>query len=147
TQQQTTTPSPFTQASGQQTFGLAQNLASQPFSAPLQNVAGFNPTQGAAFGKISDLAGAPNANNPFYNQEANAFSAYGSAPASKVFAPSILGAGTNAASASLSDYVDPRLAFELNPTLREIGRQAQIAKYGPGGVGAQATAAGAYGDA
>src|SRR5262249_52942024 len=41
----------------------------------------------------------------------------------------------------------PNLRLELDPTLQEITRQADIAKNGPGGVGAQATAAGAYGDA
>jgi hypothetical protein len=37
--------------------------------------------------------------------------------------------------------------LELDPTLAAIQRQADIAKTGPGGVGASATAAGAFGDA
>ena len=147
TQQQTTTPSPFTQAAGQDVYGFAKNIATQPFNAPLQSIAGFNPMQTQGWGKIAEMAAAPNANNPFFNQEANAFSAYGSAPQSKVFAPSVLGGNSNPFTAKLADYVDPNLAFELNPTLAEITRQANIAKSGPGGVGAAATAAGAYGDA
>jgi Chaperone of endosialidase len=143
----TETPSPLAQAGGLDAFNFAKSLASSPFNAPLQGVAGFNPTQGTAFGRISDLAGAPNSNNPFYNQEANAFSAYGSAPASKIFAPSVLGGGTNAATASLSDYINPNLSITLNPALQEIARQALIAKNGPGGVGSAATTAGAFGDA
>jgi hypothetical protein len=147
TKQETTTPSPFVQAAGQQAAGFTSSLINGGFNAPLQNIAGFNPTQGTAFSNIFNLAAAPNANNPFYNQEANAFSAYGSAPASKVFAPSVLGGDSNALAAKLADYVDPSLAFELNPTLAAIARQADIAKNGPGGVGTAATAAGAYGDA
>ena len=147
TQQQTTTPSPLTQLAGQDVFGFARNIATQPFNAPLQNVAGFNPMQTQGWGRIAEMAAAPNANNPFFDQEANAFSGYGSAPQSSVFAPSVLGGNTNPFTARLTDYVDPNLAFELNPMLQNITRQADIAKYGPGGVGASATAAGAFGDA
>jgi hypothetical protein len=147
TKSETTQPSNFTQWAGQNAYGLANSLASQPFSAPLQGTAGFNPMQTQGWGKIADMASAPNANNPFFNQEANAFSAYGSAPQSSVFAPSILGGGTNPFTANLTDYVDPNLRFELDPALANITRQANIAKSGPGGVGAAATAAGAFGDA
>ena len=147
TSQQTNTPSPFVQGAGQSAFNFAQSLASQPFNAPLQGVAGFNPMQTQGWGTISRMASAPNANNPFYNQEANAFSSYGSAPASRVSAPSVLGGGTNPFTASLNDYLDPNLNLELNPQLAEITRQANIAKSGPGGTGASATAAGAFGDA
>ena len=147
TQQQTTIPSNDIQYAGKYNLGFAQGLANQPFNAPLQGVAGFSPLQAQGFSAINDLASAPNANNPFYNQISNDFSSYGSAPASKVYAPSVLGGGTNAFTANLSDYVDPNLAFELNPTLANITRQANIAKFGPGGVGASATAAGAFGDA
>jgi hypothetical protein len=144
---QTTIPSNDIQYAGKYNLGFAQNLANQPFNAPLQGVAGFSPLQSQGFSAIGDLASAPNANNPFYNQISNDFSSYGSAPAAKIFAPSVLGGGTNAFTANLSDYVDPNLAFELNPTLANITRQANIAKYGPGGVGSAATAAGAFGDA
>jgi hypothetical protein len=147
TSSQTTIPSNDIQYAGKYNLGFAQGLANQPFNAPLQGVAGFSPLQSQGFSAISDLASAPNANNPFYNQISNDFSSYGAAPASKVYAPSVLGGGTNAFTANLSDYVDPNLAFELNPTLANITRQANIAKFGPGGVGASATAAGAFGDA
>jgi len=147
TQQQTTTPSPFTQGAGQDVFGFARNLAGQPFNAPLQGVAPFTPMQTQGWSAISNLANAPDANNPFYNKIANDFGAYGAAPAGKIHAPSVLGGDANAMTAKLTDYVDPNLAFELNPTLQEITRQANIAKNGPGGTGGSATAAGAYGDA
>jgi len=147
TQQQTTTPSPFTQGAGQDVFGFARNLAGQPFNAPLQGVAPFTPMQTQGWSAISNLANASDANNPFYNKIANDFAAYGAAPAGKIHAPSVLGGDANAMTAKLTDYVDPNLAFELNPTLQEITRQANIAKNGPGGAGASATAAGAYGDA
>ena len=81
TQQQTNTPSPFVQNAGQQAFGFAQNLASQPFAAPLQGVAGFTPLQTQGWGTIASLASAPNANNPFYNTVANDYASYGAAPA------------------------------------------------------------------
>jgi hypothetical protein len=147
TQQQTTTPSPFTQGAGQSAFGFARNLASQPFNAPLQGVAGFNPMQTQGWGSIASMAAAPNANNPFYGAIANDYSSYGSAPASKISAPSVLGANVDPASATLNQYIDPNLQLELNPTLQEITRQAGIAKTGAGGTGSAATAAGAFGDA
>jgi hypothetical protein len=142
----TATPSAFVQQAGQNVFGFGSNLAGSPFNAPLQNIVGFNPTQTSSFAAINDIASAPNANNPFYNAVSNDFSAYGGAPASHISAPSVLG-NFNAANATLTDYFDPNLQLELNPTLAEITRQADIAKNGPGGVGSAATAAGAYGDA
>jgi hypothetical protein len=147
TSQQTNTPSPFVQGAGQTAFDFAKNIATQPFNAPLQSTAGFNPMQTQGWSTIAQMAASPDANNPFYNTISNDFSSYGSAPASKVFAPSVLGGGTNPFSASLSDYIDPNLKLELDPTLAEIARRANIAKSGPGGVGATATAAGAFGDA
>jgi hypothetical protein len=147
TSQQTNTPSPFVQGAGQTAFDFAKNIATRPFNAPLQSTAGFNPMQTQGWSTIAQMATSPDANNPFYNTISNDFSSYGSAPASKVFAPSVLGGGTNPFSASLSDYIDPNLKLELDPTRAEITRQANIAKSGPGGVGAAATAAGAFGDA
>jgi hypothetical protein len=147
TSQQTNTPSPFVQNAGQTAFGFAQNLANQPFAAPLQGTAGFTPQQAQSFAQIGRLASAPNANNPFYDAISNDFAAYGAAPAGHVGAPSVLGQNIDPRTADLNQYIDPNLQLELNPTLAEITRQAQIAKYGPGGVGANATAAGAFGDA
>jgi Chaperone of endosialidase len=150
TQQQQTsssTPSAFVEGAGQDVFGFAGGLAGNPFDAPLQGTAGFNPMQAQGWGAITDLAGAPNANNPFYNTISNAFANYGGAPASHISAPSVLGANIDPTSASLNQYIDPNLQLELNPTLAEITRQADIAKNGPGGVGRSATAAGAFGDA
>ena len=147
TAQQTTTPSSWLQQDAQSNLAFANNLAGQPFSAPLQNTAPFNPTQTAAFSNIANLADAPNADNPFYSTISNDFAAYGAAPAGHVGAPSVLGQNVDPATATLNQYIDPNLQLELTPTLAEITRQAQIAKNGPGGVGAGATAAGAYGDA
>jgi hypothetical protein len=147
TAQQTTTPSSWLQQDAQSNLAFANNLAGQPFSAPLQNTAPFNPTQTAAFANIANLASAPNADNPFYSTISNDFAAYGAAPAGHVGAPSVLGQNVDPATATLNQYIDPNLQLELTPTLAEITRQAQIAKNGPGGVGAGATAAGAYGDA
>jgi hypothetical protein len=147
TQQQTNTPSPFVQGAGQTAFNFAQNLATSPFDAPLQGVAGFTPQQSQAFSQIGNLANAPNANNPFYSTIANDYANYGAAPAATITAPSVLGGGVDPTTAGLGAYIDPNLQLELNPTLAEITRQADIAKTGPGGVGAAATAAGAFGDA
>jgi hypothetical protein len=147
TQSKTDIPSNFTQGAGQNTFNFAQNLANQPFSAPLQTIAGFNPMQTQGWGTLAQMAAAPDANNPFYSQEANAFSRFGAAPASTISAPSVLGANVNPATATLNQYLDPNLQLELAPTLDAITRQATIAKSGAGGVGSAATAAGAFGDA
>lgn len=147
TSQQTNTPSPVVQQAGQQAYNFAQNLTAQPFSAPLQGTAGFSPQQLQSFAQIGALASAPNANNPFYSTSANDFAAYGAAPAGQVGAPSVLGQNVDPRTAGLTQYIDPNLQLELDPTLAEIARQNQIAKYGPGGVGANATAAGAFGDA
>src|SRR5262249_17916094 len=144
---QTTTPSPFVQQAGQQAYSFAQNLAGQPFNPPLQNIVGFNPTQATAFSNVANLASAPNANNPFFSDIANDFSRYGAAPPSGIRAPRVRGANVHPATANPTQYIAPTLQLELIPTLQETPRQADIAKYGPGGVGAAATAAGAYGDA
>ena len=138
TQQQTTTPSSSIQNQGLTNLAFANNLASNPFSAPLQGTAPFNPMQNQSFGAINTLATAPNANNPFYNQSAADLTNYGAAPASSISAPSVLGANVNPATASLNQYIDPNLQLELNPTLAEITRQAQIAKTGAGGGGSVA---------
>jgi hypothetical protein len=147
TQQTTNTPSSFVQGAGQTAFNFAQNLATQPFNAPLLGTAGFTPQQLQSFAQVGNLASAPNAGNPFYNTIANDYANYGAAPAASIGAPSVLGATVNPAAASLNQYIDPNLQRELQPTLDAITRQAAIAKTGPGGVGAAATAAGAFGDA
>ncbi|HXW25606.1 MAG TPA: hypothetical protein VEK73_12755 [Xanthobacteraceae bacterium] len=147
TNQQTTTPSGVIQGAGQQNLAFAQSLAGNPFSAPLQGTAGFTPMQNQAFGAISSLANAPNANNPFYNTIANQYAQVGATPAPQVGLPSVLGANVNPATASLSQYIDPNLQMEVAPTLQAIQNQAQIAMTGAGGVGSNATAAGAFGDA
>jgi hypothetical protein len=100
-----------------------------------------------AFSQIGNLSSAPDANNPYLSQIAGRYSDVGSAPASSIAAPSVLGSSFDPRTASLNQYIDPNLALELNPTLAAIQRQAQIAKNGPGGVGSNATAAGAFGDA
>src|SRR5262249_29229079 len=135
------------QANAQSNLAFANDLASKGFNAPLQNIVGFTPDQLKAFSAIGGIAGAPDANNPFYGTISNDFASYGSTPASRVAVPSILGANVDPLKANLQDYFNPALTASLSPTLQEITRQAQIAKYGPGGVGASATAAGAYGDA
>jgi hypothetical protein len=147
TQQQTNTPSPFVQNAGQSAFNFAQNLATQPFSAPLQGTAGFTPLQNTGFSSIGNLATAPNANNPFYNQEANAFSALGSTPLPTIQPHSILGGNVSPTNTTIASYMDPNLQMELAPTLQAIQEQAGMAMTGAGGNGSQATAAGAFGDA
>lgn len=132
----------------QQNLGTANNIAGQNYVG--QAVAGLTPDQLRAFGNIEGIAGSPNANNPYLAQIRQAYATYGATPAQSVSAPSVLGAGTNAATASLGDYVDPNLQMELNPTLSSIERQRQIAVSGAGGVGSQATGQGgadAFGDA
>ena len=125
-------------------LGLSEQLGLGSFNAPTQQTAGFSPDQASAFDMTRSLAGA---SNPYLGNIQNLYAAYGSTPAQSVSAPSVLGPGTNAAGASLTDYMDPNLKLELDPTLQEISRQAAIAKNGPGGVGSAATAAGAFGDA
>ena len=147
TSQQTNTPSPFVQNAGQTAFGFAQNLAGQPFAAPLQGTAGFSPQQLQSFSQIGRLASAPNANNPFYNTIANDYANYGATALPAITPQSVLGGGVNPADTTLQSYIDPNLQMELAPTLQAIGQQAQMAMNGAGGVGSQATAAGAFGDA
>jgi hypothetical protein len=147
TNQQTTTPSAAIQGQGLSNLSFASNLANTPFSAPLQGTAGFTPQQQQAFGQIGDLAAAPNADNPFYGAIANDYATYGATPAAQIAVPSVLGANVNPATASLSQYLDPNLQMELQPALQAIQNQARIAMTGAGGVGSQATAAGAFGDA
>ncbi|HLN07832.1 MAG TPA: hypothetical protein VK281_02550 [Xanthobacteraceae bacterium] len=128
-------------------IGNAQDIASQPYVG--QQIAGFNPTEEQAFANVAGTANAANANNPYLSQIQQAYSTYGSAPASTVSAPSVLGANVNPATASLSQYIDPNLQMELSPTLQNIELQREQAVSGAGGVGSQATGQGgddAFGD-
>ncbi len=125
-------------------LGLSETLGLGPFNAPTQQIAGFSPDQTSAFGLTRSLAAS---GNPYLASIQNDYANYGGAPASKISAPSVLGPNANAATASLGDYLDPNIRTELDPTLAEIARQAQIAKTGAGGEGTAATAAGAFGDA
>jgi len=125
-------------------LGLSEQLGFGAFNAPTQQIAGFSPDQTSAFDMTRVLAGS---SNPYLGNIQNLYVAYGSAPAQSVSPPSVLGPGTSATTASLTDYMDPNLKLELDPTLQEISRQAAIAKNGAGGVGSNATAAGAFGDA
>jgi hypothetical protein len=147
TNQQTNTPSPVVQQAGQQAFNFAQNLASQPFAAPLQGTAGFTPQQAQSFAQIGRLAAAPHADNPFYNTIANDYARLGTTALPTITPQSVLGGGIAPSATKLQSYLDPNLQMELTPTLQAIGQQAQIAMNGAGGVGSQATAAGAFGDA
>ncbi|MBV8753358.1 MAG: hypothetical protein JO328_10930 [Hyphomicrobiales bacterium] len=147
TSQQTNTPSPVVQNAGQTAFGFAQNLANQPFSAPLQGTAGFTPQQLQSFAQIGGLASAPNANNPFYSTIANDYANLGTTALPTIKPQSVLGGGVDPSATTLQSYIDPHLQMELAPTLQAIRQQAAQAMNGAGGVGSQATAAGAFGDA
>jgi hypothetical protein len=146
TAQQTNTPSAFVQGAGQEAYGLAQTLATQPFSAPLQGVAPIAALAAQGLGTVGSMGAAPNANNPFYNQEANAFSTYGSTPLPTINPQSVLGGNVSPTNTTIASYMDPNLQMELAPTLAAIQQQAGQAMWGPGGNGSQATAAGAFGD-
>lgn len=147
TAQQTNTPSPFVQGAGQTAFNFAQNLATQPFSAPLQFTAPIAPLANQGLASVANLNAAPNANNPFYNQEANAFSTFGSTALPTISPQSVFGSGVNPANTTIASYMDPNLHTELAPTLQAINQQAQQAMWGAGGNASGATAAGAFGDA
>lgn len=122
----------------------ANQIAGQAYIG--QQVAGLTPDQQTAYGMVRNIAGT---GNPYLAQIQHDYGQYGSAPASTVSAPSVLGGGVDAAKASLGDYMDPNIKAELDPTLAEIERQRQMAVAGPGGVGSQATGQGgadAFGD-
>jgi hypothetical protein len=131
----------------QTNIGNANGIASQPYVG--QQVAGLTPDQLQSFGNIEGIAGSPNANNPYLAQIQKAYDTVGATPASRISAPSVLGAGVDPATASLGQYIDPSLQMELQPTLNNIERQREQAVSGAGGVGAQATGQGgddAFGD-
>ena len=139
-----TTPQ-WLSGAAQNNVNFATNIGSGGYVG--QQVAGLTPDQTSSFGQVRNIAGS---GNPYLSQIQNAYTQYGSTPAQSVNAPSVLGAGTNAATASLTDYLDPSIKTELAPQLAEIERQRQIAVSGAGGVGSQATAHGggdAFGDA
>lgn len=111
-----------------------------------QQVAGLTPDQQASFGMVRNVAGS---GNPYLSQIQQNFTKYGGSPAQSVNAPSVLGGGTNAQTASLTDYMDPSIKAQLDPQLAQIERSRQIGISGAGGVGSQATAHGggdAFGD-
>jgi hypothetical protein len=132
----------------QTNIGNANNIAAQGYVG--QHVAGFTGAENQAFANIAGTVNAPNANNPYLSRIQQAYNTYGTAPAGLVNAPSVLGSNVNPATASLSQYIDPNLQMELDPTLQNIERERQIAISGAGGVGSQATGQGgadAFGDA
>jgi hypothetical protein len=129
----------------QNNLNFAGNVGSGGYVG--QQVAGLTPDQMAGFGQIRSIAGS---GSPYLSQIQQAYNQYGAAPAQTVNVPSVLGGGANATTASLTDYLDPNIRTELDPTLAEIERQRQIGISGAGGVGTQATAHGggdAFGDA
>ena len=62
------TPNPATLSAGTQALTMAQQAASTPFSLPVAPVAGFNPTQQAAFSAVNAAQGMA---QPYFQQASN----------------------------------------------------------------------------
>lgn len=119
-----------------------KNMAATPYQAyDGQRVADLTGDQNSAFDIIRNLA---SADNPYLTDIQNLFQQYGSTPATQLDTPSILGAGYDARTGSISDYMNPYIEAVLNPQLRAIDRTGQQAR---NRNATAATMEGAYGDA
>src|SRR5947209_433910 len=73
-------------------LGFAGNIGSGGYVG--QQIAGLTPDQQASFGMVRNVAGS---GNPYLSQIQQDYTRYGQTPAQSISAPSMLGAGTNAA--------------------------------------------------
>lgn len=132
----------YLEDAAQQNVQLASDFAAKPFEAYTgQQTAGLTDNQQDAFGLIKSIAGS---SNPYLSDIEGLYKSFSGAPASSVNASSVLGAGTDARSASLTDYMNPYVMAALQPMLQDIQRQGITQRKG---LDAQATMDGAFGDA
>jgi hypothetical protein len=126
-QQAQQVPNPYTAAAGQQALLGAQNAAQQPFWLPPAPVAGFSPTQQAAFQNINAIQGQA---QPWYNLGGQ-------------FA---IGSQTPVTGADVSQYYNP-MAANVTAQLQNIFGQQNLQNtmgltQAAGGVGADRIAVG-----
>lgn len=130
------------QSAAQQNIDLASDFAAKPYEAYTgDRVAPLTSNQNDAFGLIKNIAGS---SNPYLSDIEGLYKSFGSAPASSIATPSLLGAGTDARTASLTDYMNPYVMAALQPMLQDIERQGISQRKS---LDAQATMDGAFGDA
>jgi hypothetical protein len=142
-QTSTTTLPDWLNQAAQSNYNFAANIPGYtPYTGQL--TAPLNPLQTGAANMVSAAA---ESGNPYLPQIQSLYTNYGSAPASSITAPSVLGNGYNAMTGSIQDYLNPYIQASLTPQLQNIERAGAIMRTGAGGIDSGATSAGAYGDA
>jgi len=144
-QNQTTSPEAWVTGAGKQNYDFAKSFAQQPFqpyTAP--RVADLSPDELSAFASLRSAAGSP---NPYSGTAAALTKNYANAPGQQydfIRAIDDLPGAGGGKSGSISDYMNPYLEGVLGPQLREIALKGSLDRQG---INANATSAGAYGDA
>lgn len=136
----TTGPAEWIQNAGQDNFNLARQILDQ----------GFQPYGGSRVAPLSrneqtasDLVyGRAGSGNPWEGAAADAFKGYGAAPGYNYNFSGVM--DPNGPLGSVQSYMNPYLDAVLAPALRQIGTSGQQQRLG---INANATQAGAYGDA
>lgn len=140
TSTQTTSPPQWVEDAGKSNYDLAKSILDQGF-VPYTGtrVAGLSNNEQAANDLISSTAAT---GNPYAGTAANAYTTYGNTPGYQYDYSTVI--DENGPLGSISSYMDPYLAQVLAPQLRQIDIAGAQQRQG---INANATAAGAYGDA
>jgi hypothetical protein len=133
-------PPAWVRQAGQDNYNLAKSILD----------AGYQPYTGDRVADLSSkeaqagdlLTNAASSGNPYANTAEQAFNQYGAAPGAKFDFSTVV--DNNGPLGSIASYMSPYLAQVLDPTLRAISTQGAKDRMG---INANATAAGAYGDA
>lgn len=137
---QTTSPPDWVQQAGQANYNIAKSILDQgfvPYTGQL--TAPLSQNEKAASNLVATTAAS---GNPYLSTTEQALTGAGQAPAYSYDFSTVV--DPNGPLGAISDYMDPYLAQVLAPTLRQIGISGAQARQG---INANATAAGAYGDA
>jgi hypothetical protein len=132
----------YLESAAQGNIANAQAVTSRPFTPYTGELTAPVSADEQQAGAL--LRGVAGSSNPYATDIAQLYKSYANAPAGTVSAPSLLGPGTDVATASLSDYMNPYVAAALAPQLADIDRQGAAQQKA---LDARATFGGALGDA
>lgn len=136
----TTSPEDWMKAAGQQNYTQARSILDQGFQPYTgEMVAPLSQNEQTASDLIASKAAT---SNPYEATAAKDFTDYGSAPATKYNFNTV--ADQNGPLGTTQSYMNPYLDAVLAPQLRQLGISGTQARQG---INANATSAGAYGDA
>jgi hypothetical protein len=118
----------YLESAAQGNIANAQAVTSRPFTPYTGELTAPVSADEQQAGAL--LRGVAGSSNPYATDIAQLYKSYANAPAGTVSAPSLLGPGTDVATASLSDYMNPYVAAALAPQLADIDRALGDARNG-----------------